>query len=393
MKTLNYIILLAFSVLLYTCKEDVRAPLEINNTKPENITNITVENLPGGAKISYALPDDDNILYVVATYKLATETRIVKSSVFKNYVVMEGFADTNEHSITLQTVNRSEVYSDPITATIKPLISPLSQVFSTLSASEAFGGIKLHFLNENRGEYVLYTLIKDEDGGWVEYDRLYTQAQERDYYVRGLESVPIEFGVYFTDKWKNHSDTLFTTILPLYEVLCDKSLWKNAKLEDDTYISRYSSWALENLWNEEGTSPYWITDPALPGLTKPNWFTIDLGKQYRLGRINVQQLSHHDSYMFAGGAPKLFEIWASNVASINWDNWVLLGTFESVKPSGRPQGQLTDEDRAVNLAGEEFDFDVLPDGYRYVRFKTLDTYSGRPDVSIREITLWGQPIE
>src|SRR5690606_15097527 len=100
--------------------------------------------------------------------------RIAKSSVFKNYMVLEGFISTDEQEVSLYTVNRSEGRSDPVIVRIKPDISPIADVFETLIAGNGFGGVHLKFLNEARKEYVLHTLIKSSSGEWIIYDRLYT---------------------------------------------------------------------------------------------------------------------------------------------------------------------------------------------------------------------------
>src|SRR5690606_25349694 len=95
------------------CEDVKREPLVHDGSVPGALSNIKVENLPGAAKISYALPDDPNVLYVQAEYSLHPgETKIVKSSVSKNFVLLEGFYSTAERPVKLFTVSRSEVFSD-----------------------------------------------------------------------------------------------------------------------------------------------------------------------------------------------------------------------------------------------------------------------------------------
>lgn len=389
-------ILFFFTVLLWMgCEEAKHEPFVHNGSVPGALSNIKVENLPGAAKIRYALPDDPNVLYVQAEYSLASgETRVVKSSVSKNYVLLEGFYGTRERGIKLFTVSRSEVPSDePSMVTINPLPSPIENVRGTLSVFETFGGVGVSFFNESQHSYIVYTLYKDtETGNWVEHDRYYVNdAQDVRFAARGLPSEPKEFGIYFVDKWKNHSDTLIQTLTPLYEEEMDKTLWSNAMLFDDYYYPRYPAYPLNMLWTP-GPATYFLMRNDDPDLELPNWFTIDLGREYIFGRMRVNHLSHTGTWIYALGTPRVFEIYGSNVKSTNWDDWTLLGKFESIKPSGEPLGTNTADDIARNLAGEDYDFDPLDESFRYIRFKALETWGGdsSPDVALLELTFWGQ---
>lgn len=387
------IYLLSILVLLVlSCEEEVKEPLVKNNLTPEPPFNIQVENLPGAAKIRYNLPENPDLLYVMA--KFSTDEgreKVVKSSVFKNYMLLEGFGKSEEYNITLFAVNRSENHSEPVDVKINPLQAPVHDVFASLNANSTFGGVNMTFFNELEYEYTVFTLIKDSlSGDWVEYDRLYTSSKEQNYSVRGFEPIPTDFAFFFMDQWKNRSDTLFKSLTPLYEVEFDKSLWNDADLPDDSNEPRYKP--LYQLWTP-GARTYFFMSPDMVGLTLPNWFTIDLGKKYVFGRMHIDLTNHHNNWKYTKGTPKVFEIWGTNSPSTNWDDWTMLGEFEIIKPSGLPIGQLSEEDNAQAAMGHDFDFPFQQEAYRYIRFKTISTFSGAPDVNFREITLWGQPVE
>lgn len=397
MKKITKLIGLILSVsIFFACTTDKQGPLESNEAIPQQVKVLNIENLPGASKVYYSLPEDPNILYIRGEYTLSNgQRKTVKASTYTNYVEIEGFGKSEQHLIKLYTVSRSEVNSAPVEVKVHPLPARIYEVFPTLEVSETFGGVHAVFFNESRAELILHTLVKDNLGKWVNYDRLYSDAPERRYSVRGLENVPTEFGFYFSDKWNNSSDTLKRTMTPLYERLIDKSNWKNAKLLNDTYIPEFDSWALENLWDNVPSTIFWGHPSKPENLSMPNWFTIDLGRQYILSRIRVNQLNHDNSFMFTGGAPKTFEIWASNNPTTDgdWNTWTYLGSYESVKPSGLPVGTLSDEDVRVAKEGEDFDFPVSISAYRYLRFKTTKTYGSRLNVALSELTLWGQQVD
>jgi len=389
---IKILIALIVVTLIYGCKEDVKGPLVANDYIPPEVTDIKIENMPGGAKITYNIPENSDILYVMARFQPQNDAyREVKSSIYKNFIILDGFPDTREYPVYLHSVSRSEVRSPGVMTKVNPLKPPIESVFETLTVHATFGGVTVSFYNEYMNEYVLHTLVKNKEAiegeeEWIEYDRLYTQSLERTYAVRGLESESTDFAFYFSDKWKNNSDTLEVTLTPLYETICDKSLWENAALSDDSYKVQWADWDMVFLWDDKDRFFYQHEEMY----TIPNWITINVGKRYTFSRMRVNQLTHHDTWKFADGAPQIFEIWGTNTPSTDWEVWTLLGEFESIKPSGLPVGQFTEEDYAVNMAGEDFDFPPMSDAFQYIRFKTLKTWGNTRYVCFKELTLWGQ---
>ncbi|HTN37305.1 MAG TPA: DUF5000 domain-containing lipoprotein, partial [Arachidicoccus sp.] len=120
-------------------------------------------------------------------------------------------------------------------------------------------------------------------------------------------------------------------------------------------------------------------------------FSIDLGMKVSFSRIVEHQVPH--DHLYAGSAVKKFELWASNNPSPdgNWNTWDSLGTFSSFKPSGLPNGQFTDEDKNyASFIGEDFEFTSVLPAYRYIRWKTLETYGSTGQVVIAELDVFGQ---
>ena len=388
-----FLILVLPLSLFFSCgKEIVKEPLEKSDGIPGKLTNISVENLPGASKISYTLPDDPSVLYVLAEFSTKEgETRIAESSAYTDYIILEGFATTDEQSVTLYAVNRSEVRSEPIEVTIKPLTAPIHEVYKELVVLEDFGGIKLQVHNELEKEYVLYTLKKNEDGVYESYDLLYTNSRLREYLMTGLPAEAMDFAFVFMDKWQNKSDTLFKTLTPLYEEKLDKTKWNLKVLDNDTYTPE-SGDNPRLLWDDITTNRYRLHGTLTPN--PPHWLTIDLGQTAMLSRIRVNAYwTTNYNWLFNRQSPRYFEIWASNNPSQSgsWENWDKLGSFESTKPSGLPLGEFTNEDLAVGAAGEDFTLPYNGVSYRYIRFVTISTWDTRPNTYWGELTLWGNP--
>lgn len=394
-----YNILIITTLLFFSCKEDIKGPLFESSETPNAVSNIRVENQPGGAKITYTLPDDPNIAYVEASYTGAGERRTNISSLYQNTISIEGLYDNSEQIVELTTVNKFNNRSQSVEVPIKPLTAPIVEFFNSIDYGPTFGGLYYRFENTFQHEYVVHTMIKDSLDEWLNYDRFYSLASsEIVNSVRDLDPKPILAGIYVEDIWSNKSDTVIFEFTPLYEERFDKNLWAQFNLPDDTNAPQYGP--LEELWSDKDgiltDRSYFFQSPNIPGLTLPNWFTIDLGADYKFGRMLVNNVHHGDRdyhyWRYAMGTPQTFEIWGTNNPSIDWNNWTLLGSFECVKPSGAPIGVIEDIDYEQIIKGDEYDFPPQgeDDYYRYIRFKTNTTFGGNANVYLLELTFWGQ---
>lgn len=395
MKKYLLIILSLFLFVMVSCKEDEKGPLIKEGEIPAPVTNIKVENLPGGAKVTYTLPNDVNLLYVIASYTNEKGDIIQnKASVFKDFLMLEGFTEEKEYIISLQTVNRSENHSPEVRVKINPLEPPIYEVFRSMKVQRAFGGAHVYLKNELEKEYVIYSLMRDSiTGEWYEHDRLYTSSPEREFNVRGanntsLDTIPTDFAFYLTDRWRTYSDTLFATVTPIYEIEVDKSLWKDANLEDDFNNPLYGP--LSELWTP-GPRTYFFQNEKGLDVSTPNWVTIDLGAKYILGRFKINGVSHGPGWMFQGSAIRFFEVFGSNTPTTDWAEWTSLGEFEYNKPSGLPIGQLSEDDIAYNDEGPDFILKQLDEGFRYFRFVNIETWGLTKTFSALEFTLFGAP--
>ena len=72
-----------------------------STTPPSQVLNATVKNLPGAAIIYYDLPDDQNLKYVRASYKVDNMIRTVNASFYTDSLVVEGFPTKGEYDVEL----------------------------------------------------------------------------------------------------------------------------------------------------------------------------------------------------------------------------------------------------------------------------------------------------
>lgn len=384
-------IIFIFFLAFHSCKtEDTRRFLESDSNPPSEVTDISVKNLPGGAKISYEIPADIDLLYIQAEYEIRKGVKQeTQASFYQHYVEVDGFGNTNAQVVTLYTVDRSGNKSKGVEVTIEPLTPPVQAAYSSLACVDDFGGINVTYQNPTRSELVTTILLKDDLGDWLEYDKNYTSVPEVDFSVRGLLSEKTTFGIFIRDKWGNLSDTLVQDFTPLVEEQLDKSKFKQLKLPTDPEIT---TWAIESFWNDRPTNGGFHTAEN-EGV--PAWVTIDLGVTTKLSRLNVWQV--HDGREYSSGNVRQFEIWGTENPDPDggWENWELLQECEIIKPSGLPTGELSNDDIQQAAEGHEFSVSGSAPEVRYIRLKVISTFSQPPGSStgsswLREITLWGQ---
>lgn len=378
------------------CKEDIIAPLEKNSNPPGQVSKVTVENQPGKAKVTYALPSNQDLLYIKAVYEIRPGViREVKSSYYINTMELDGFADTNEHEVRLYSVNRSEVASEPTVVTVKPLENPIWDVFRSVQVLPDFSGVRITAKNPDQANVALEIIKKDSLGKWVPYPPfIYSSQSSISYTSRGLDTLAQQFGVTVRDRFLNYTDTLFSTINPLFEEALSKSLFKEIRLPGDAKIQTATA-GIPLIWDGDagsGGSNRMLTEMAD---LNPQYITIDLGRQAKLSRIKIwnyaEFMSNGQHQFYYRGQLRFFEIWgsANPDSDGSWNSWTKLGSFENIKPSGSAYGTTTAEDWDRAVAGFDYDFDPNASKVRYLRFKSLQNWMGTTWFEIKEISVYG----
>ncbi len=377
-------------------KEDLNThrPIETDGTVPGTVSNIQVENGPGAAVISYSLPKNDNLQYVMAEYKVNDEvTRVVKSSRYTDTLRVDGFNDEGEYEVNLYSVSKSEVRSEPVTVKVHPTTPPFRKVATTLTLNEDFGGVNITFSNEEEAKIAVVIITRDNNGDFTPVEAFYTQTIDGYFSARGFDTTTREFGVYIRDRWNNSSDTLVKSITPWYEKMLDKSKFREYLLPHDQPAAW--GWIMPAMWDgkidedfgfhtEQGRNP------------KPHRFTFDMGVVAKLSRFKILQRWIHDQFLYNHGDPREWNMWGTAETPNpdgSWDGWTLLMRCESKKPSNLPLGSVTDEDRqyarGTDGLGEEFTFPLSAPPVRYIRMEILKNWSNTDFFHVYEITFWG----
>jgi hypothetical protein len=191
------------------------------------------------------------------------------------------------------------------------------------------------------------------------------------------------------DTFYSAPSTLTPTIIQDAEV--DRSAFEQYPLPTDTYLGHSgNTLVIKNMFNDViSASNVFLT---VPGTGIPQHFTIDMKKGYKLSRLRLWQRPGANNIFSKG--PKILEVWGSNspAADGSWTSWTKISTFVYTKPSGSAFGTNTAADVAFAAEGEEHYFPENLAAYRYLRFKTVETWDPAADyISICKLAFWSVP--
>ncbi|MDR1864101.1 MAG: DUF4959 domain-containing protein [Bacteroidales bacterium] len=394
------------SLVVMSCSELPVGQISTDSKPPSKPENVVITPINGGAHITYTLPaDDDDISYVKCEFTYNGKRRVVRSSIYKNYMDVDGIGAPEPIKVSISTVDHSENASAPHEETFTPLEPPMTAVFNSFQVEPAFGGIKVTWQNPARTMAGISFLAANDLGKLELKDMVFSSLPTGAKSLRGFNTDRRTFALSIVDKYENLSDTFKVEAEPLYEVMLDKGKFADAHLSGD-HNSSNDNRPLTNIWdgNTDTDSKYngWHTF-ADEGYSIPQHFTVDLGVTAKLTRILIY--NRGEIYQYAQHNVRLFDIWGTDRLlrdisdgayygtkennSNAWKaDWTLLAQCEIVKPSGSPTGTNTPEDLAAHNAGFEFEFDQSLPKVQYLRFEVHETWARTPALHMAEISVF-----
>lgn len=136
-------------------------------------------------------------------------------------------------TVQVYAVNRSEVASDPVTVQVQPQENPIWDVRRSMVVSNDFSGVHVKAENPARETVAIEIMRKDSLGNWQNVEGYETSSPTIEFAKRGLDTLEYEFRFTVRDRFLNYTDTLYTTVKPLFERMLDKSKFKAYNLPGD----------------------------------------------------------------------------------------------------------------------------------------------------------------
>lgn len=390
MKSKYFNILIIYVIgLLYACQEESIGQQPVDSNPPNPVTNVTVRNISGGAIIHYTLPDDEDLLYVKALYYLKDSIEIdTRASVYVDSLVVVGFGDMKERQVRLIAVDRSQNESSAVTVSISPLSPDVLNIGESLNLIQDFGGVHAYWDNPNKVDIAIAVLTKDHNEEYVPLETFYSSRSAGEGTIRGMDTIPYDFTVYAEDRWGNKSEQKYYTLTPIYETKFDRLKFARVDLAGDA--SQVSGFEMHRMWDGNNNGDPCFSTVGGTGLW-PQSATMDMGITGKISRIRIFQRMSLKPYIWGEGNLRKFQVYGCETLDYSggWDNWTLLMDCVSVKPSGLPLGQNTDEDIYVATNGEDFTNSPTNPPVRYLRFLVTQTWAGGDNFQIGEIEIYG----
>ncbi|MDR1864501.1 MAG: DUF4959 domain-containing protein [Bacteroidales bacterium] len=385
MKTLSRIITAGLALIATSCIQPTEWHDPKDEVAPGALRNIEIEELSGGARITYRLPDDDDLLGAKASFSYSEGGATVErfASAGNDTIELEGFGDTLTHAVTLYAIDKSGNVSAGETRTFKPLTPPIALMRETLEVSGEFGGIGFKWDNPNAKDMGVSLYVPDSiSGEMLLHDTQYSNSVEGYAVFRTFDAVVQSFRLEMFDRWNNYAVPLTDTITPLKEVeLVGRipgevvgtyiNIWK--LFDDDnlhwqwrgdmhngtssTYVGRKFELVFDgNIPSGSVEGTYWHTAEGVtytdyfPGETGavpfPLYFTVDMGRPAKYSRFNIHSRTRSPTY--SAPLPIDFEIWATNSPKLvtevgdgsreanlrYWTNWEDAGGTDAWKEDG-----------------------------------------------------------
>lgn len=306
MNKTQFLILIFIVGGLFACQKDDKETPGVWNSAPIEGAQVTPIN--GGAKITYNMPRDPELLYVMAEYERNGKIFTEKSSVYNNVLTVEGFNTTQPVNVTLYKVNKQGQKSQPAEIQFTPLESLVSIAKNSLNLQPGFGGIIGRWDNPATTELGVRMIIKDSNNKWVDKEVFFTTIADERHSFRGFSPVPTDVGVSFEDKWGNISDTVYYTTTPFFETMVPKPyLDYRANIPYDNTSSlagRTTNTLWDNIVNTSGHG--WLTAQGSSGLS----ITIDLKQVVKLSRIVIH--GYHLNAPYTQVNIQQFELWGTD---------------------------------------------------------------------------------
>ena len=387
--------LLICVLLILGCSEEERGAYGSDEIPPDAVEINSVENKPGGAIIKFTPPTNEDLLYIRGAYsdENGISKQVIVSSVIDTLSII-GFGQTGDYNVDVTAIDTSDNESVAVTTTISPLEAPIHAILESIEGAQDFGGINISYLNPTRAEVSLNMSILDQDGNQVFKESFYTSQANSSYSFRGYDPIPTTFIIYVEDRWGNKSITKTLESTPLEDVFLDKGFFSIQQMPGDESFSEYG-FSANQMWDGSWSSQWNCGHTNF--LALPHQLTINLGQLAKLNRFKLYQRGGTELYKH--GNPKRFQIYGrENLDNLPiyspsnpGDGWILLGEFESFKPSGLPPGSNTEEDYLFQDNGEDFVFDSNIQQYniQYIRFVNLETWNNQMVSVIGELSFWG----
>lgn len=403
MKTHILLVSLAAIFLAAACGEEERFKISNDdNVPPGNPIFVDSEPLPGGSRVYYLVPDDEDFLYIEADYENAFgEELFAISSYFATYLDIYGYLGAGEHTVTLKSVDRAGNKSPGIKAIVLTDEAPVETVAGTVELLPSFDCYLVRW--QNLDHFPLYVSIRTryaQGGQSYDFSSDYATSQSETQSVDNLflhNGETVTVGIELSDKYGNSVTLQDSSIVLLVDDKLDKSIWAlpepgtemGGAIQANGNVERGDmDYLYDDITEADGAINYYQTNADNP------WNVIvDLGRECRLSRILTHQRYSGNTSITANNIQGAYYR-DENVLSYNmyiWDaatsSWQFIRRHDITVPSVKDASEY----KTLGDAGDEaFLYPEEPCFSAPTRYFRLEAISG---TVMSELTIFGEYVD
>lgn len=386
------------SAFLQSCKEeDVK-----DTTPPGMVTGVTYKATSGGAILKFTAPNDNDLLYVKASYTNSLGREVFKvTSIFSDSIEIDGFNDETPKQVKICAVDKSNNESAPVVIEVTPLKSYIYTVLETLEMKADLGGVRVKWRNPMAK--TVFVNVFYNNGGKESQRILSSSLDTTSLMIRGLDPLLYDFSIVVEDFNGNKTTKReIGSYKPLLEQKIDKKSWtivQNLSVDGDKWEGKLVNFFDDVIDTKEvntDNSYFIISRDDNGGMLKwPLDIVIDLNKTVIINRFVVWQRAFAyknaeqngvsvDYLYYKPENMKSFNVSVSNDKVV----WIPL-VFHDIGDPLDANGNIPAAKIKEALDGHEINLGNVSMPFRYFKFSILSNYGSESDVYGSEITLYG----
>jgi len=383
-------------MIMIGCEEAKRYEISGNdNTPPGRPIFIDSEPFPGGARVFFRPPSDEDVLLIEAAYLNALgKTVRFSASYFAGSLDVYGFGSEGEHTIEMYAVDRTGNRSASIRETVTALEPPVATMAKSVQVMPSFASMLLKWYNLwMEPLYVSVDISYIQNG--TRYDHsvvLATSANQSE--TRSIDGLnlfnnePVSVKVTVRDKYHNTVEAEETSIMLLSDGLLGKTGWSLPA----------SGTMMDGVAQANGLYPERLIDGNIDFILPGNFFIteaenpwniiINFNDRYEISRIVTHQrrsgMSGDQGALYRGDNVLAYNLYGWNDTNMKWELW----SRREVKP---PAVRDPSEYTTIGIGGDmAFIFPEEPQFTRPTRWFRLEALNGK---YISEISLYGRKAQ
>ncbi|MDD4969308.1 MAG: DUF4959 domain-containing protein [Paludibacter sp.] len=373
-----------------------------DTTPPGVVTNVKYTATPGGAILTFKAPNDNDLLFVKASYTNSLGREVFKvTSIYSDSIEIDGFNEETPKQVKLYAVDKNNNQSEPVVIDVTPLKSYIYTVLESLEMKADLGGVRVKWINPM--SKTVFVNVFYNNGGKVSQRILSSSLDTTNTMIRGIDPELYNFSVVVEDFNGNKTNKREVgSYKPLLEQKIDKKSWtilQNLSVDGDKWEGKLVNFFDDVVDTKEvnvDNSYFIISRDDNGGMLKwPLDIVIDLNKTVIINRfvvwqrafayLNAEQNGVSLEYLYYKPENmKSFNVSVSNDKAI----WIPLGTFDIGDPLDA-NGNIPATKIKEAIDGHEFNLENVSMPFRYFKFSILSNYGSESDVYGSEITLYG----